>query len=200
MSVSTPSRPKAGDRMTFQEFKALNLPEASSLYLLNGVVYDEAESCEDENMTKRNYHYARVESRLSYLLHRWRDSTKFECQIFSGEVGCEAPESGLDVGIDVAVFKNDTIALQEANSYIQGAPLLAMEILSPSDKQASIKDKIDGYINAGVPLVWMVDPHFQTVVVHRPNSVPEMFASGARLNGGQSLPGLSIEVTEIFEH
>ena len=198
MSVSTPLLPKAGDRMTFQEFKALNLPESSSLYLLKGIVYDEADSAQDETMTKRNHQHAGVESRLCFLLHRWREASKFACRIFSGEVGCEAPEFSLDVGIDIAVFTKETVDRQGTNPFIQGVPLLAVEILSPSDKQSSIKDKIDSYLNAGVPLVWMVDPHFRTIIVHRPNVVPEMFASGAELDGSPTLPGLRIEIAEIF--
>lgn len=198
MPVSASSLPKPGDRMSFQEFKALNLPETSSLYLVNGIVYDDAETVEEESMTKRNYHHAAVESRLCFLLHRWRENAGFACQIFSGEVGCEAPELSLDVGIDVAVFTKETVDRQGSGPFIQGIPLLAIEILSPSDKKSSIENKIDGYLHAGVPLVWMIDPHFRTVVVYRPSEVPEMFASGAKLSGGKTLPDLSIEVSEIF--
>lgn len=199
MSIATSSlMPKHGDRMTFEEFKSLNLPESSSLSLLNGVVYDEAWPDQEEAMTKRNHQHARVESQLSFLLHTWQTKSKFACRVFSGEVGCEVADCGLDVGIDVAVFADDIIDRSKASSYIQGIPMLAVEILSPSDKQSSIKDKVDSYLNAGVPLVWQVDPHFRTVVVFRPGMVPEMFATGATLDGGVTLPGLRLSVAEVF--
>jgi Uma2 family endonuclease len=199
MSIATSSlMPKHGDRMTFEEFKSLNLPESSSLSLLNGVVYDDAWPDQEEVMTKRNHQHARVESQLSFLLHTWQTRSKFACRVFSGEVGCEVPDRGLDVGIDVAVFADDIVARSKSSSYIQGIPMLAIEILSPSDKQSSIKDKIDSYLNAGVPLVWQVDPHFRTVVVFRPGMVPEMFATGATLDGGVTLPGLQLPVSEVF--
>ena len=149
-------------------------------------------------MTKRNHQHARVESQLSFLLHTWQTKSKFACRVFSGEVGCEVPDRGLDVGIDVAVFADDIINRSKASSYIQGIPMLAVEILSPSDKQSSIKDKVDSFLNAGVPLVWQVDPHFRTVVVFRPGMVPEMFATGATLEGGVTLPGLRLSVAEVF--
>ncbi len=126
MSVISATIPKHGDRMSFAEFKALNLPEASSLSLLNGIVFDEADPGQDESMTKRNRQHARVESRLSFLLHAWRDRTDFSCGIFSGEVGCEVPERALDVGIDVAIFSAETLATQGDSLYIQGLPLLAV--------------------------------------------------------------------------
>lgn len=186
--------------MSFKEFKALNLSEASSLYLMNGVVYDEAEPQpgQDESMTKRSRQHAKVESRLSYLLHAWRDRVDFSCGIFSGEVGCESPDQSLDVGIDVAVFSADTLANQGDSPYVQGLPLLAAEILSPSDKQASINEKVSGYLSAGVPMVWVIDPTFRTVVVHRPNTEPQMFAGNSALTGQDVLPEFAVAVSEIF--
>ena len=168
MSVATSTQlPKHGDKLTFAEFKALNLPESSSLCLLNGVVHDEslAGANEDDSMTKRNHQHARVEARLSFLLNGWEKDSKFSGKVFSGEVGCEVAEFGLDVGIDVAVFSDDIINRSKTSSYLQGIPVLAIEILSPSDKQSSIKDKIDSYLHAGIPLVWQVDPHFRTFVL-----------------------------------
>jgi hypothetical protein len=73
--------------MSFAAFKALNLPEDSSLSLLNGIVFDESDSDRDEAMTKRNRLHAKVESRLSFLLHTWRDRVGSAFGIFSGEVG-----------------------------------------------------------------------------------------------------------------
>ena len=191
--------PKHGDRMTLEEFKSLNLPESSSLSLLNGVVCDEASEDQEGAMTKRNHQHARVEARLCFLLHSWQKHSQFSGKVFSGEVGCEVSESDMDVGIDVAVFSDDVVNRSLASSYLQGIPVLAVEILSPGDRQSSIKDKIDSYLHAGVPLVWQVDPHFQTVVVFRPGMVPEMFATGATLDGGTALPGLRLAVAEVFE-
>ena len=199
MSVISAQSPKHGDHMSFEEFKMLNLPEASSLSLINGIVFDEANPGQDEFMTKRNRQHARVESRLSFLLHAWRDRVGFSCGIFSGEVGCEAPDRSLDVGIDVAVFSAETLALQGDSPYIQGLPLLAAEILSPSDKQSAINEKVSGYLNAGVPMVWVVDPTFKTIVVHRPRTTPQMFAGDSKLTGQDVLPGFDVVASDIFK-
>jgi Uma2 family endonuclease len=185
--------------MSFAAFKALNLPEDSSLSLLNGIVFDESDSDRDEAMTKRNRLHAKVESRLSFLLHTWRDRVGSAFGIFSGEVGCEAPDRALDVGIDVAVFSAETLSMQGDSPYIQGLPLLAVEILSPGDKQSAINDKVSGYLNAGVPLVWVIDPTFRTVVVHRPATTPQMFAGDSKLTGHDVLPGFDILTSEIFK-
>jgi Uma2 family endonuclease len=50
---------------------------------------------------------------------------------------------------------------------------------------------------AGVELVWIVDPYFHTVTVHRPSAPPEMFNNEETLSGGATLPGLEIAVTDL---
>lgn len=199
MSVISARIPKHGDRMSFEDFNMLNLPEASSLSLINGIVFDEANPGQDESMTKRNRQHARVESRLNFLLHAWRDRVGFSCGIFSGEVGCEAPDQSLDVGIDVAIFSSETLALQNDSPYIQGLPLLAAEILSPGDKHSAINEKVSGYLNAGVPMVWVIDPTFKTVIVHRPGTTPQMFAGESTLTGQDVLPGFDVVASDIFK-
>ena len=190
--------PKTGTRMTLEEFRALNLPEESSLILLDGVVIDEADPGDD--MTKRNHQHSLSEANLAYLLNAWRRSSEVTCQVHSGEVGCELTGQTMSVGIDVAVFPEKVVRNLTPNSpYIAGTPVLAVEILSPSDKNLAVQQKVDLYLQAGVALVWIVDPHFRTVVVHRNGHVPEMFASGSSLLGGTDLPGLHIAVIEIFE-
>ena len=190
--------PKTGTRMSLEEFRALNLPEESSLILLNGVVYDEADQGED--MTKRNHQHSLTEATLAYLLNAWRKTSGMKCQVHSGEVGCELTGQTVSVGIDVAVFPQSVVeGITTDFPFIVGTPLLAVEILSPSDRTSGIQQKVDLYLKSGVQLVWVVDPHFKTVIVHRNDHVPEMFASGSFLVGEDALPGLRIAVTEIFE-
>lgn len=196
MSTTT-QLPKSGDRMTLEEFRALNLPEESSLILLNGVVYDEAN--EDDEMTKRNHLHSFSEANLAYLLNAWRRSGGGKYRVYAGEVGCELTGQAVSVGIDVAVFDESVIKRLTGDSpYIVGVPLLAIEILSPSDKTSEIQRKIDLYLAAGVQMVWIVDTHFKAVIVHQNSHVPEMFATGSSLSGGATLPGLSIAVADIF--
>jgi Uma2 family endonuclease len=41
---------------------------------------------------------------------------------------------------------------------IEGAPLLAVEVLSPSSRRRDVGDKLTAYRDAGVPSYWVVDP------------------------------------------
>ena len=43
-----------------------------------------------------------------------------------------------------------------------------VEILSPTDTQEGIDQSMVTVLGAGVPLVWVIDPHDETVTVYRP--------------------------------
>lgn len=90
---------------------------------------------------------------------------------------------------------------READRYaaIEGAPDLAVEILSPTDSADRIREKVAEYLGAGARLVWVVDPEAETVTVHRPQSGPLTLAGEDVLDAGDVIPGFRIPVGEIFE-
>ena len=152
-------------------------------------------------MTKRNRWHARAESRLTYLLESWLDGLpEPRGQILSGEAGFRLRrDPDTSFGIDVAYVSAEVIAATPATSpYIEGPPVLAAEILSPSTVHGDMVTKIRAYLDLGVRVVWIVDPDFQTVVVYRPGVAPEMFNVTHELTGGGELPGFRAGVTSIF--
>ena len=89
---------------------------------------------------------------------------------------------------------------QKSDDYFEGPPVLAVEILSPRDSQGEITEKVRIYLAMGVALVWVVDPNFRTVLVHRPEAEPELFNRTQELSGEPHLPGFRILVARIFEY
>jgi Uma2 family endonuclease len=151
--------------------------------------------------TSRNRFNARAVTRIAYGLERWLEQTSMpRGQVHSGEVGCilrRDPDTV--VGIDVAYFSADVMARQSDDStLVEGSPVLAVEVLSPSDSTERIRDKVLEYLAAGVALVWIVDPYFHTVTVHRSGARPEMFNDEESLSGGSALPGLELAVVDLF--
>jgi Uma2 family endonuclease len=51
-----------------------------------------------------------------------------------------------------------------ADTYLNAPPLIAVEILSPS--QQDVNEKVDIYLKAGVTALWVVDPNERTVLYH----------------------------------
>jgi len=52
--------------------------------------------------------------------------------------------------------------------YVDEPPALAVEIMSPDDREADVATKIEEYLDAGSARVWIVRPPNKTVTVHRP--------------------------------
>lgn len=138
----------APTRMTLEQFDAL--PE-------NGMDRELiAGELRERPTTRRNRFHAASEARVAYVLKSWLDGQpEPRGEVYSGEVGCilgRNPET--TVGIDVAYFSAEAVARQtDDSSMMEAAPVLAVEILSPTDKQKEIAEKIDAYLNFGVAVV-----------------------------------------------
>jgi Uma2 family endonuclease len=78
------------------------------------------------------------------------------------------------------------------------APDLAVEVLSASNTEQEMALKRGAYFNAGVRLVWIIDPSDRTARVYAgPDRVVELDASGT-LDGGDVLPGFVLPLGELF--
>jgi Uma2 family endonuclease len=80
----------------------------------------------------------------------------------------------------------------------QLVPDLAVEVLSKGNTRAEMARKLRDYFQAGVRLVWMINPKARLVRVH---TTPHQFTElrpGQVLDGGDVLPGFSIPVEELF--
>jgi Uma2 family endonuclease len=60
-------------------------------------------------------------------------------------------------------------------------------------------EKIDGYLAAGVLLVWVIDPHRRTVAVYRPGAEPELVNVRQELAAEPHLPGFRVPAARLFE-
>src|SRR5262249_52275418 len=84
------------------------------------------------------------------------------------------------------------------DAFFDGPPVLAVEVLSPSDKQENVDDKVATYLAAGVAIVWVVNPRFRTVMVYRPDAPPCSFNDTQELTAEPHLPGFRVAVAGLF--
>ena len=152
-------------------------------------------------MTRRNRRHSKTEAVIGRLLGDWlRNQPEPRGEILSGEAGFRIRQNpDTTVGIDVAYISAQLAQSTPDDAFvIDGAPVLAVEILSPSDKQEDILEKVRDYLDAGVPLVWIVEPVFQTVSVYRPDAPPTLFNASQDLTAEPHLPGFRTPVTAMF--
>jgi Uma2 family endonuclease len=101
-------------------------------------------------------------------------------------------------GMDVAFMSHERMAQVKSKSYLDVAPELVVEIMSPSDRWSETNDKLAEYFAIGVKLVWIVNPSRKEVHIYRALTEIEIPKAGETLTGGQVLPGLSIPVADLF--
>ena len=152
------------------------------------------------SMTRRDRHHSRTEARIAYLLEQWLESqSENRGLIVSGEAGFRlARNPDVGVGIDVAYVGADVANANEGSAYFEGPPILAVEILSPSDTQEEIDEKISLYLETGVPVIWVVNPRFKTVTVYRPDAKPEFYHEEKTIDAEPHLPGFRAVVKSFF--
>ena len=78
-------------------------------------------------------------------------------------------------------------------------PDLAVEVLSPSDTASDVQQRVEEYLSARVPLVWVVDPKLQRVTVYRSLRDVKVLTPSQQLDGGQVIPGFRVKVANIFK-
>ena len=82
--------------------------------------------------------------------------------------------------------------------YWFGAPDLAVEVVSPSDRRRKVEAKVASWLEAGSRMVWVVNSKSRTVTVYRPLTDPIVLSDGDTLDGADVVPGFRIAVADIF--
>ena len=100
---------------------------------------------------------------------------------------------------DVSFVRAERVPPREAwRGFAEVAPDLVVEVVSPSDRPGEILEKIRAYLEAGVPLVWSVDPGQRAAAVHRPGHEPESLDEHGVLDGGVVVPRFRLPVADLF--
>ena len=78
-------------------------------------------------------------------------------------------------------------------------PDLAVEVVSPNDRPRWVLDKVGEYLEAGVRLVWVIDPQARRAIVYRSLVDVREVARDGELEGEDVLPGFRCRLAELFE-
>jgi Uma2 family endonuclease len=81
---------------------------------------------------------------------------------------------------------------------LSGAPDLAVEILSPSNRWAAMQEKVSDYLAVGAAAVWVIDPRHRHVIVHESDTPSAVYSSGDVLTAPALLPGFALPIDAVF--
>lgn len=82
--------------------------------------------------------------------------------------------------------------------FIDGAPDLAVEVLSPSDSHGAVDERVEAWLAAGTAVVVIVDPAAQRVVARRRGAPSQRLERHESLTISELLPGWSMALTALF--
>jgi Uma2 family endonuclease len=101
------------------------------------------------------------------------------------------------IGPDLS-FVRSTHVPADPDGYPELPPDLVVEVVSPSHTGPSIAEKVAIYREAGVRLIWIVDPKRRTVQIHRSDGTEVLLTEDEALEGEDVLPGFRLPVAAIF--
>jgi len=85
-----------------------------------------------------------------------------------------------------------------SEGYLYIHPDLAIEVLSPNDLAYEVDNKVVEYLDAGVPLIWVINPEARTVRIHRRDRSVSWLREEDELSGEDILPGFHCRVSALF--
>jgi Uma2 family endonuclease len=142
--------------------------------------------------------HGETELRLGRRLMDWALSSG-RGRAFSGEVGLYIRRNPDTVrAADLMFISHERYARWGSATYLDVAPELVVEVLSPTDRRSDVLEKVGDYLSAGVDRVWVVDPKLRCVLAYRTLTEAQRFEMGDVLADEEILPGFSVAVADIF--
>jgi Uma2 family endonuclease len=82
--------------------------------------------------------------------------------------------------------------------FILIAPDLVVEVVSPNDTVYDLDRKIEEYLEAGVRLVWVVNPEVRKVRIYRVDGTSGIVDERGTVSGEDVLSGFQFAVADLF--
>lgn len=103
---------------------------------------------------------------------------------------------------DIAFFAKERLQGMAVlpSGYLEGAPDLAVEVLSPGNTVEEIDDKLTEYFENGSRLVWLIHPTQHYVLVYRSAQEPDrLLKEKDSLDGEEVIPGFTLAIADLFQ-
>lgn len=175
--------------LTLEEFERLPEEDGARVELVRGRVVREPRPAAE---------HGRVLLNLSFLL---RDHLRHRLDGFA------FADTGVILSHDPPTVRGPDLCFVSAarlpdgppsEGFLDLAPDLCVEIVSPANTATEIQEKVLEYLDAGTRLVWVVDPRMRTVTEHRLSDRSLLLRESEVLDGGEVLSGFSVPVAELF--
>ena len=141
--------------------------------------------------------HSRLQTRILLALGRFLEDHPL------GEADAEAGfllerEPATLVAPDVSFLSRERAEAVAPDAWPEGAPELAVEIVSPSEPASQLRRKVNLYLASGSRLVWVVYPDLSEVHAFAADGSIRVLRPGETLTAGDLLPVFELPVAAIF--
>jgi len=99
---------------------------------------------------------------------------------------------------DVALVWAERLPAGPGEDELMIAPDFVVEIVSPRNTVDDQLERVDDFLNAGVPVVWLIDPGRRWLHVYRRDGTGTILRAADTFRDEPSLPGLVVRVADLF--
>ena len=130
----------------------------------------------------------------------WNEETQ-QGKVVASNAGFALPSKAMR-SPDAAWISNkiiDEIPAEMRKKFLPACPEFIVEVKSPSDTVAELKEKMVEWIENGCELAWLVNPDDESVWVYRKNEEPFLQSFKQILTGYDVLKGFELNLSKLFK-
>lgn len=151
------------------------------------------------NMSPTGFEHGIREARLGRFLDRYNEQHKLG-EVMTGEVGMYIRRNPDSIrAADVLFISHERLQQVQSKSYLDVAPELVVEVLSPNDSWVDMAEKLEDYFSIGVLQVWFANPRNKTLQVFTSVTESMLLREDEAVPEIPFLPGFELNVGEIYE-
>ncbi len=138
--------------------------------------------------------------RLGSLLFHHVDRLRLG-KVYDSSTGFRLSEKLL-LSPDISFVSKATLRkiMVRPDKFLFGAPDLAVEVLSPSDRMKQVYRKLDLYFENGTQMAWLVDWKKRQVHCYTTDQIEALTRPEDMLTGGTVLPGFKCRLGRLFQY
>ncbi|MDZ7705863.1 MAG: Uma2 family endonuclease [Trueperaceae bacterium] len=121
-------------------------------------------------------------------------------RVYAAETGFKlASNPDTVLAPDVAFVSTERLQnVDTTTAYLLVAPDLVVEVLSPSDLNSKIAEKVAMWLEHHTSLVIVIDPHLHTATLYRSRTDANILTRTDTLDGGEVVPGWQLSLDTLF--
>lgn len=142
--------------------------------------------------------HGKYEMRLARYLGNFIEEHQLG-EVNGGEVGIYTHRDPDTIrAADILFISHARLTQATPGGFLDVAPELVVEILSPSDRWSEVRKKLREYFEIGVIVVLILEPEEQIITVYRSLTEVAEFAIQDTLTLEDVLPGFALRLADLF--